>query len=55
MAQDDKIKLGLLVEMINALDERVQYLSYFIGFDRTQDQKLKKKIKDIKDKFEDAI
>ena len=52
MALDEKIKLDLLVEMVQVLSERVQYLSHFIRMDKTHDQGIKDKIKKIKDKIE---
>ena len=54
MAQDEKIKLGLLVEMVKTLDEYVQYLSLFIPNSMTieRSKTLKLKIKEIKDKIE---
>ncbi|MCH7826429.1 MAG: hypothetical protein IIC75_00410 [Bacteroidetes bacterium] len=52
MAQEDKVKLKLLVEMVKILNQRVQYFSYFVGIDKETDKKLKKKIKDIEDQIE---
>lgn len=53
MAQDDKVKLQLLVEMVKALDEFVQYLSYFTPNSKDiLKSQLLKKIKDAKDKIE---
>ena len=52
MAQDEKVKLDLLVDMVKSLSERVQYLSYFIRNDKVIDLKLKDKIKDIENQIE---
>ena len=54
MAQDEKVKLSLLVEMVKALDEYVEYLSIFIpnSMVNQRSETLKMKIKDIKDKIE---
>lgn len=52
MAQEDKVKLKLLVDMVKALSQRVQYLSYFVKIDKETDKKIKDKIKDIEDQIE---
>ena len=52
MAQDDKVKLKLLVEMVKAQNTRIQYLSYFVKANQETDKRLKKKIKDIADQIE---
>jgi len=52
MAQDEKVKLSLLVEMVKALEERVQYLSYFVRTNKETDKKIKEKIKDIEKQIE---
>ena len=52
MAQDDKVKLALLVDMVKVLSERVQYLSYFVRTNKETDKKIKAKIKDIENQIE---
>ena len=57
--QDDKTKLKLLVEMVKALSERVDFLSQMTGVSKATrdylsnvDMELKNKIKDIEKDIE---
>ena len=52
MAQTDKVKLKLLVDMVKAQNERIQYLSYFVKVNQATDAKIKNKIKDIENQIE---
>ncbi len=52
MAQTDKVKLKQLVLMVKALNERVQYLSYYIKKDKSMDISLKDKITEIENTIE---
>ncbi len=52
MAQTDNIKLKRLVKMVKALNERLQYLSYYIKKEKNMDISLKNKITEIENTIE---